>query len=96
MKMFAFVYADYFDERITNEFKQADYKQYTKVHGTTGEGEEAGAKLGISHAPGKNNILYIAVPDKEISNLLEIVRRLRRDCPDAGFRAFTYQLEECI
>jgi len=43
MKMFVFVYADYFDERITNAFKQADYKQYTKVHGTTGEGEESGA-----------------------------------------------------
>jgi hypothetical protein len=96
MKMFAFVYADYFDERITNEFKQADYKHYTKVHGTTGEGEEAGAKLGTSYAPFKNNILYIAVPDEEISNLLEIVRKLRRDCPDAGFRAFTHQLEECI
>ncbi len=34
MKMFAFVYADYFDARITNEFKQANYKQDTKVHGT--------------------------------------------------------------
>jgi hypothetical protein len=65
--MFTFVYADYFDARITNEFKQADYKQYTKVHGTTGEGEETGAKLGITHAPFKNNILYIAVPEKRVS-----------------------------
>jgi hypothetical protein len=96
MKMFAFVYADYFDERITKEFKEADYKQYTKVHGTTGEGEESGAKLGTSYALGRNNILYIAVPDEEIPNLLEIGRRLRRDYPDAGFRAFTYQLEKCI
>jgi hypothetical protein len=96
MKMFAFVYADYFDKRITSEFKKADYTQYTKVHGTTGEGKEAGAKLGTSHAPGKNNILYMAVPDEEIPNLLEIVRKLRREYPDAGFRAFTYQLEECI
>ena len=96
MKMFVLVYADYFDTRITNEFKQADYKQYTKVHGTTGEGKESGAKLGTSHAPGRNNLLYIAVPDEEMPNLLEIVRRLRRENPDAGFRAFTYQLEECI
>jgi hypothetical protein len=96
MKMFTFVYADYFDARITNEFKQADYKQYTKVHGTTGEGEETGAKLGITHAPFKNNILYIAVPDEEIPNLLEIVRKLKREFPDEGFRAFTYQLEEYI
>ena len=96
MKMFVFVYADYFDERITNAFKQADYKQYTKVHGTTGEGEESGAKLNTSYAPGRNNILYIAVPDEEIPNLLEIVRKLKREFPGEGLRAFTYQLEECI
>jgi hypothetical protein len=66
MKMFVFVYADYFDDRITNAFKQTDYKQYTKVHGTTGEGEESGAKLNTSYAPGRNNILYIAVPDKMV------------------------------
>lgn len=96
MKMFAFIYADYFDKRITQEFKQADYKQYTKVHGTTGEGEEAGAKLGTFHAPGRNNIIYIAVPDEEIPKLLETVRKLRREFPDGGFRAFTYKIEEFI
>jgi hypothetical protein len=96
MKMLAFVYADYFDDRITKEFKEADYKHYTKVHGTTGEGEEAGAKLGTSYAPGRNNILYIGVPDEEIHNLLEIVRKLKRDYPNAGFRAFTYKIEEYI
>jgi hypothetical protein len=96
MKMFVLIYADYFDERITNAFKQADYKHYTKVHGTTGEGEESGAKLGTSYAPGRNNILYIAVPDEQVPNLLEIVRRLRKEYSDGGLRAFTYQLEECI
>lgn len=96
MKMFAFIYADYFDERITTDFKQAGYRHYTKVHGTTGEGGESDAKLNTPFAPGRNNILYIAVPDEEISNLLEIVRRLRKEYPDAGFRAFTYQLEECV
>ncbi|HUN54026.1 MAG TPA: hypothetical protein VMU29_02605 [Smithella sp.] len=96
MKMFALIYADYFDRRVTNEFKQAEFKQYTKVHGTTGEGKETGAKLGTSNSPFNNNILYIAVPDEEIPKLLEIVRSLRRDYPNEGFRAFTYQLEECI
>jgi hypothetical protein len=96
MKMFALIYADYLDEGITKEFKEANYKQYTKVHGTTGEGKETGAKLGTSHAPFKNNILYIAVPEEEIPNLLDIVRKLKREFPDEGFRAFTYQMEECI
>ncbi len=96
MKMFALVYADYIDESITKLFKEADYKQYTKVHGTTGEGKETGAKLGTSYAPCKNNILYIVVPDEEIPNLLEIVRKLKKEFPDEGIRAYTHQLEECI
>jgi hypothetical protein len=96
MKMFALVYADYIDESIIKLFKEANYKHYTKVRGTTGEGKETGPKLDTSDAPCKNNILYIAVPDEEISKLLEIVRKLKRDFPSEGLRAFTYQLEECI
>ena len=96
MKMFNFIYADYFDKRVTEEFKKAGYKNYTKVHGTTGQGEETEPRLGTSYAPGRNNMLYIGVPDEEIPNLLEIVRKLRRENPNAGFRAFTYQMEEYI
>jgi len=96
MKMFNFIYTDYFDERVTKEFNKAGYKNYTKVHGTTGQGEETGPKLGTAHAPGKNNILFIGVPDEEIPNLLEIVQKLKRDIPNAGFRAFTYQIDEHI
>lgn len=96
MKMFIFIYPDYFDTHITSEFKQAGYKNYTKVHGTTGEGDESEPKLGSSYAPGRNNLLTMAVPDKEIPQLLEIVRRLRGKYPNAGFRAFTHWLDECI
>jgi len=96
MKMFFLVYPDYFDTRITNEVKQAGYKKYTKVRGTTGAGDETGPKLGTAHAPGKNNILLIAVPDEEIPHLLEFVRKMRQAHPTGGFRAFTFPLEECI
>jgi hypothetical protein len=96
MKMFALIYPDYFDVYVTEEFKGAKYKQYTKVHGATGEGIESGAKMGTSLVPYNNNILYIAVPEEEIPNLLEIVQRLRRKYPDEGFRAFTFQLDEYI
>lgn len=96
MKMFYFVYPEYFDERITNEFKQAGYKKYTKVHGTTGEGEESEPKLGTFRSPGRQKSLLMAVPDEEIPCLIEIVRKLRGEHPVAGFRAFTFPLEECI
>jgi hypothetical protein len=97
IKMFFVVYAAYFDERVTDAFKRAGYKSYTKAHGMTGEGEESEPKLGTHYAPGKNNTLLLAVPDEEIPRLVELVRRLKKDQPSAGLRAFTFPLEkECV
>jgi hypothetical protein len=96
MKMFLVIYPDYFDGQVTGAFKQAGYNKYTKIHGTTGEGEETMAKLGASYAPGTNKTLLMAVPNAEITHLLEIIQKLRAEHPAGGFRAFTIPLEECI
>lgn len=39
MKMFVFVYADYFEGTVTTRFKQAGYNSYFKVHNMTSEYE---------------------------------------------------------
>ncbi|MDX9745013.1 MAG: PG0541 family transporter-associated protein [Syntrophales bacterium] len=96
MKMFYVIYPDYFDELMTKAIKRAGYKQYTKMHGLTGEGEESEAKLGTSYSPGRNKTLLMAVDDNEIPRLLEMMRELRAEHPKAGFRAFTFPLEECV
>jgi len=96
MKMFFVVYAEASDESITVAFKKAGYKSYTKVHGATGEGEESEPKLGTHYWPGRNNTLLLAVPDEEIHNLIELVRKLKVEQPRAGLRAFTFPLEECV
>jgi len=95
MKMFLVVYADYFDERITRELKQAGYKSYMKLHDATGENESSEARLGTFRAPGRNKSLFMAVPDEEIPRLIDIVRRLKEENPAGGFRAVTWMLEEC-
>jgi hypothetical protein len=96
MKMFFVVYAETSDECITDAFKKSGYKSYTKVHGATGEGDESEPKLGTHYWPGKNNTLLLAVHDEEISRLVELVRRLKKEQPRAGLRAFTFPLEECV
>ena len=96
MKMFFVVYAEAMDDTITEAFKEAGYKSYTKAHGATGEGEESEPKLGTHYWPGKNTTLLLAVPDGEIPRLVELVRRLKVEQPRAGIRAFTFPLEECV
>ena len=74
----------------------AGYKSYTKVHGVTGEGEKHPPKLGNHKAPGTNKTLSLAVPDEEIPKLIEVVEELKAQYPTAGWRAYTFPLEECI
>jgi hypothetical protein len=96
MKMFFVVYAEATDESVTDTFKKAGFKSYTKFSGATGEGEESEPKLGTHFWPGKNNTLLMAVPDEEIRRLMELVRKMKIEQPRAGLRAFTLPLEECI
>ena len=96
MKMFWVVYDDYFDDSITNAFKQAGCKSYMKLHDATGESQTSGARLGTHKRPGRDKSILMAVPDEEIPRLLEIVRGLKAAHPTVGFRAVTFPLEECI
>ena len=96
MKMFFVVYAEASDESVTEAFKKAGYKSYTKMHGATGEGEESEPKLDTHFWPGRNNTLLLGVPDEEIGRLIELVRKLKTEQPRAGLRAFTFPLEECV
>ena len=96
MKMFFVVYAEASDESVTDAFKKAGYKSYTKMHGATGEGEESEPKLDTHFWPGRNNTLLLGVPDDEIGRLVELVRKLKTEQPRAGLRAFTFPLEECV
>jgi hypothetical protein len=96
MKMFLVIYAEASDESITKAFKQAGFKAYTKMHGATGEGLETEPKLDTHFWPGRNNALFLAVPDESIPGLCELVRTLKQDHPRAGLRAFALPLEECV
>ena len=96
MKMFLVVYEEYLDENTTASFKQAGFKAYTKMHDVTGEGEKHLPRLGNRKGPGKNHTLSFAVPDEEVPRLLGVVQNLRERYPTAGFRAFTFPLEQCV
>ena len=96
MKMFLIIYAQATDENVTAAFKKAGYTAYTKMHGATGEGKETEPKLGTHYWPGRNNAMFFAVPNEEISKLCELAKALKEEEPHAGIRAFTFPLEECV
>ena len=95
MKMFLVVYENFLDAPTLEAFKQAGYKSYTKMKDVTGEGKHL-PKLGNRMGRGKNDTLLFAVPDEEIPHIIEVVQSLKTRYPVAGYRAFTFPLEQCL
>jgi hypothetical protein len=96
MKMFLIVYNSFHDERVTNAFKQAGYKFYTKTRGATGEGADTLPKLHSHFFPGTNNLLFVAVPDEEIPRIVDFAQILKAENPGIGLRGFIFPLEQCV
>ncbi len=94
MKMFLIIYCEAADEDVIAALKEAGIHGYTKMVEAQGEGTESEPKLGTHCWPGKNNILFMALPDDEISRISERVRDLKRKHPRAGVRSFLLPMEE--
>jgi len=96
MKMFLLVYCSAADQYVIPEFKRAGVSKYTKMEEVHGEGSETEPKLGTHTWPGENNILFIAVPDEEASLITDLIKKLKKEHPRAGVKAFVLPIEECI
>jgi hypothetical protein len=94
MKMFLIVYCEAADEDVIAALKDAGIHGYTKMVEARGEGTETEPKLGTHCWPGKNNILFMALPDEEIRRVADKVHRLKEQHPRAGVRTFLLPMEE--
>ncbi|MBE0558846.1 MAG: hypothetical protein IH628_16585 [Proteobacteria bacterium] len=94
MKMLLIIYCEAADEDVIAALKEAGIHGYTKMVEARGEGTETEPKLGTHCWPGKNNILFMALPDDEIPRITERVRELKREHPRAGVRSFLVPMEE--
>lgn len=94
MKMLLIIYCEAADEDVVATLKEAGIHGYTKMVEAQGEGTETEPKLGTHCWPGRNNILFMALPDDEISRITERVRKLKQEHPRAGVRSFLLPMEE--
>ena len=96
MKMFMIVYAEAADEAMIEALKAAGFLGYTKMVQARGEGTQSEPKLGTHIWPGKNNVLFLALPDEELDRVRADLRRLRDEHPRAGIRGFVLPMEESL
>ena len=94
MKMFLIVYCEVADEDVIAALKEAGIRGYTKMVEARGVGTETEPKLGTHCWPGKNNILFMVLPDEEIPLIADRMHRLKEQHPRAGVRSFLLPMEE--
>ena len=96
MKMVMIVYSQAADYDVIARFKKAGFKCYTKMEQAHGEGDDTEPKLGTHTWPGKNNVLFVAVPSEEIETVRGVVKYLKESHPRAGVKAFMLPMEEIV
>jgi hypothetical protein len=96
MKMFMIVYSQAADYDVIIQFKKAGIKHYTKMEQAHGEGDETEPKLGTHTWPGKNNVLFVAVPSDQSEAVLGAVKCIKEKHPRAGVKAFMLPMEESV
>ncbi len=90
-------YAQAADYDVITGFKKAGIKGYTKLEKASGEGVETEPKLHTHTWPGENNVIFIAVDDDQaMPDIIAEVRRLKREHPRAGLKAFILPMEEIV
>ena len=96
MKMFLIVYCDAADEAVIDFFKKGGVKAYTKMREVRGEGVDTEPKLGTHCWPGKNNALFIAAEEDEVSRIKEAILAIRKSLPRSGVKGFVLPMEESV
>jgi hypothetical protein len=94
MKMFMIVYSQAADYDVIKQFKEAGIRCYTKMEQAQGEGDETEPKLGTHSWPGRNNVLFVAIPNEECEAVRVVVKHLKENHPRAGVKAFMLPMEE--
>ncbi len=90
------VYAEAADEVIIAAIKRAGISGYTKMIEARGEGTQSDPKLGTHIWPGKNNVLFFAIPDEELEHIRSGLRRMEQENPQEGIRCFIMPLDESL
>jgi hypothetical protein len=96
MKMVFIVYSQAADYDVISAVKEAGVKGYTKMENASGEGLETEPKLHTHTWPGENCVLFLALEEDELPNIIQLIRALKTDHPRAGVKAFILPMEEII
>ncbi len=94
MKMVMISYNSAIESEVSELLENCRVKNFTRWNKVQGKGKMSGAHLGTDVWPGENSVIFVAVEDEKVNNLLSYMKRLRPKLGKEGIKAFVWNLEE--
>ncbi len=94
MKMLMISYNSAINSDVMESLKCCGIENFTKWTQVQGKGRTSGPHFGNEIWPGENSVIFAAVEDNKVEELLPRIRELRSKLGKAGVKAFVWSLEE--
>lgn len=84
-------------EEVTDALSNCMQRGFTMFPDTTGRGTNGGEPHYGSHAwPGQNSAIFTVCPDERVEKILERLKKIDKERPQLGLRAFVIPVEQAI
>ena len=94
MRMVMISYNSAIESDAMEALRKCGIENYTKWTQVQGKGEISGSHFGSEVWPGENSVIFSALEEKEVNNLLSCINELRAKLGKLGIKAFVWNLEE--
>ena len=94
MKMIMIAYNSAIDGEVNEAFAKCGIQGYTKWTRVFGKGTISGPHMGTDIWPGENAVIFTAIENEKLEDLLNSIKDLRAKLGKAGVKAFVWNLEE--
>ncbi len=94
MKMVMVSYNSAIDSEVMEALEKCGIENYTKWIRVQGKGKTSGPHFGSEVWPGENSVIFSAIEDGKIEDLLKNIKDLRTKLGKEGIKAFIWPLEE--
>lgn len=92
-KMVMISYNEAVDNEVMEVLKGCAMKNYTKVLGAFGKGNNSGTHMGDDIWPGRNNVLFVCCSEVDAKHIISCVKNLRKELGKEGVKAFVMPVE---
>ena len=82
------------DSETMEVLEKCGVENYTKWTQAQGRGKTSGSHFGNEIWPGENSVIFCAIEDEKLEDLLKYIKDLRTKLGKAGIKAFVWPLEQ--